>query len=735
MNKPIFTQEDVVNINSVIHNFDVSIVMPFYKKLDEMTLALPLNAPFFQRNGIEIVLVLDEDSQQDGVLALIEEYPFINWRVVVNHLPHEWRNPAKAINVGIRHATKKYVMVCSPESEFYTDAIYLLRNTLEEYPEHFAVGTVAFTLYGEEQPDYLYSYVPYGSIMAEREHLMFVSGYNEQLTRWGGDDDNIRARLEIAGIKKLIVPEVKLHHREKDKLGKEKRTEKRAQITTADEIEIYYPNSIKINDDYWGRDFDDVIYDWRYNRFTKKSAEKYLNKFETYSFSEQCTFSQQYSRILLAQSYNESELILDFLENMALYFDGIILLDDGSTDDTYEKAVHPKLLLKVKKKREGFIDIENRNILLDLATFFPSEWLCFMDTDEHFDERFADFDTATFKKEADILSFSFVNIWNSSETYNAEYPFSRQGIMTKMRMFRNIGYCQIHTDKERVHFSLMPYQRNIVHCDILFQHFGMITKELREEKYNFYQKEDIARDQKSYEHMLNHDAKLLKVEDIRCRNGFFYDGQNERFDIVLSVGNDCRPAYYLKKNNLRHYKSPLDWMGFYSLDTVIHLYKTEFNDFFADLIENKQQYSHGYIDRKNNILSVHYHNIESENEAFRTKMRRRFEIINKVLLSAKRICFISNRNENIEVFKNFMREMEKMYSGKITHINIRNNEEMDDSVNLREEKISENLEFIEYEFKDVHPKGNDATTNKDAWMGNYMVWNHIIENEFYKTRK
>jgi hypothetical protein len=179
--------------------------------------------------------------------------------------------------------------------------------------------------------------------------------------------------------------------------------------------------------------------------------------------------------------------------------------------------------LKVKKKRNGFIDIENRNILLNLASFFPSEWFCFMDTDERFDERFADFDSATSKNDADILSFCYVNIWNTPATYNAEYPFSCRGIMPKLRMFRNIGRCRIYTDKERVHFNLMPYQRNIVHCNILFKHYGMITKRLREEKYNFYRKEDIAHDQKSYEHILNHDAKLLNVKDIYCHDGIFYN--------------------------------------------------------------------------------------------------------------------------------------------------------------------------------------------------------------------
>jgi hypothetical protein len=37
------------------------------------------------------------------------------------------------------------------------------------------------------------------------------------------------------------------------------------------------------------------------------------------------------------------------------------------------------------------------------------------------------------------------------------------------------------------------------------------------------------------------------------------------------------------------------------------------------------------------------------------------------------------------------------------------------------------LEFIEYEFRDIHPKGDDLKTNGDAWIGNYAIWDKIME--------
>ena len=119
-----YLPSEIKDTSHFIHNFDVSVVMPFYKKMDEFRRIFPKNLPYFQRNGIEIVIAMDEDSEEESLINFTHRYPFINWKVIVNHNKHDWRNPAKAINVGIRNATKEFILVCSPESEFITDWSY-----------------------------------------------------------------------------------------------------------------------------------------------------------------------------------------------------------------------------------------------------------------------------------------------------------------------------------------------------------------------------------------------------------------------------------------------------------------------------------------------------------------------------------------------------------------------------------------------------------------------------------
>ena len=208
-----------------------------------------------------------------------------------------------------------------------------------------------------------------------------------------------------------------------------------------------------------------------------------------------------------------------------------------------------------------------------------------------------------------------------------------------------------------------------------------------------------------------------------------YKNKGFVFDVIFSVGSDCKPAYYLQKYGLRFYANPLDWMTDYSLDTVVHLYQTKFNDFFTDYVEDKQK-SHQFIDIKNNIISIHYEDIGNNNRAFREKMKNRFGKMNKRLLRANKICFISSRNEDIENFSNFLKEIGSIYSGKITYINIRNNEERDGiflPFKHVKEKISKKLELIEYEFNDVHPDGKDKNDNPHAWIGNFYLWDSIMK--------
>lgn len=220
---------------------------------------------------------------------------------------------------------------------------------------------------------------------------------------------------------------------------------------------------------------------------------------------------------------------------------------------------------------------------------------------------------------------------------------------------------------------------------------------------------------------------LLKNYNIYKKKHLNKNQKEYVFDIIFSVGNFCRPAYYLKKHELRLYANPLDWMMLYSLDTVVNLYDSKFNDFFVNFSIDEQR-NHRFLDTKNNITSIHYQDIGYDNKAFNEKMKKRFTRVNKKLEKANKICFISQRNESQNILSDFLEKMGNIYSGEITLINIKHNEEIDGiilPIKCNKKKISERLELIEYEFNDIHPNGDDES-NPDFWIGNFHLWDNII---------
>ena len=117
-------------------NFDLSIVVPLGDRLESFVDSLPLRTAYYERNGIEVVLLVDEEADCRSLLACIRKYPFISWKVVAG----SWQNSAVAYNEGICQSIKNYILLMFPESLFQADVIYELRVTLDEYPLHYAIG-------------------------------------------------------------------------------------------------------------------------------------------------------------------------------------------------------------------------------------------------------------------------------------------------------------------------------------------------------------------------------------------------------------------------------------------------------------------------------------------------------------------------------------------------------------------------------------------------------------------
>ncbi|KMM31611.1 glycosyltransferase family 2 protein [Parabacteroides goldsteinii] len=471
-------------------NFDLSIVVPLGDRVESFVESLPLRTYYYERNGIEVVLLVDEEADCRSLLACIRKYLFISWKIVSG----SWQNRATAYNEGIRQSIKEYVLLMFPESLFQTDVIYELRETLDEYPLHYAVG------------------FSYGSLMVKKEYLDWVGGYDEQYNVAEGAEENLCRRMELADIHRLYYPEVLLQP------GESRLSAAWKQSVPED---LLYDMLLPIKSKADNRSkpgSGKLLYDWQEHPYAKEQCREYLSKLKQFDIPSDEVFEKSYPLIALIPTYNESERITDCLRSVEKYCDGIILLDDDSLDDTYEIAQSEKLLLKAKKVRTKFNDKQNRNMLLDMVSFFKAKWFIFIDADERFDDRFVDLREVMKRDDVDTVGVWIANLWNSMEAYRTDMEdtnlLSQNGLWFRWRMFRNKGRMQF-IFVLKLHFMAVPYikKNKAYNSKTLLLHLGYLNKDKRLNKYNLYQYEDELK-LVNYDDILSLDISLRLVKDI-----------------------------------------------------------------------------------------------------------------------------------------------------------------------------------------------------------------------------
>ena len=235
----------------------LSIILPFFKKAEAFAKAVERNRVFFNPN-YEIVLLLDSPGDALAAIEIAKNNKSIRWSIFENSTPHEWRNPAKPLNVGIRKARSDVSLILSPETVWLTDVPgeLLVHATLNPNKYHYGSITLAqkFEDIALETFDSVQQW-SCGSLCCKTQHLRDVGGYDESLDGWGADDDNIRRRLILNKIYAQHHPKTKLAHPADSSPHRKYSTSTRERLKA-----LVNPTDAVVNDENWGRDFDKLIY-------------------------------------------------------------------------------------------------------------------------------------------------------------------------------------------------------------------------------------------------------------------------------------------------------------------------------------------------------------------------------------------------------------------------------------------------------------------------------------------
>jgi len=207
---------------------ELSILIPTYERASYLDRCLELlSETEISMTQFEI-LVLD-DSNSVNVAAICAKWQKIGLPLKVFCCPfkHPPRNAAKARNIGIKQAQGRIIAQTEPELLFNIDYPKVMLETFEsnrvklaqywcklDYQALVRIKDVWKKVardYERFRPEFklpsfktTYPNMHTGSVL--KEHLVKVQGYDERFVVWGGEDDDLKARLEKRGVTLDRIP-------------------------------------------------------------------------------------------------------------------------------------------------------------------------------------------------------------------------------------------------------------------------------------------------------------------------------------------------------------------------------------------------------------------------------------------------------------------------------------------------------------------------------------------------
>ena len=526
---------------------DLSIVLPCYKRSEEFAFALQYNHTQYAM-AKEVIIIFDEIIEDYSKYNFLFLYPNINFVFYINKENHSWRNPAVVINKGLEYATSTYCLVMSPESILLENVIQNLYKNVNE--QTFCCGSVVFItknkfLNLEEQNQEnkdataAAAFLPlfhkserkqdkigpvfFGSLLCSKENFVKAGYYSSRFrdAGWGGEDDDIRVKLQNIGLKKMHVLNAKIIHVEGEKELDERFTYKNK------ERKIDQILSVKAFDHFTPCSYTSFQLLAQKKRFLESKSE--FLEFEIHK-----NIPSKAPILLLCQCYNESKYIREFLQNVSGFVDGIVVLDDESTDNSWDLLQSDKIWLKAKKKRCGtFHDLNNRNLLYQLFHYLQVDvqWIVWLDLDEQI---YLHQELSQLRKQMledidhyDIYKIPLVQMWNNTH-YNSNYPYSERGVQMYYRIIRNKHEHHPFFIKSHhiLNFNLCPYhcpESRIGVFPLLLKHLGRISEEVRMYKYHLYMNiertitKNTSSMERKYQHFLENNVRLESYETNKDR--------------------------------------------------------------------------------------------------------------------------------------------------------------------------------------------------------------------------
>jgi len=178
------------------------------------------------------------------------------------------------------------------------------------------------------------------------------------------------------------------------------------------------------------------------------------------------------------------------LENLSLFCNEIIILDNGSIDKTIQLCESfPKVVKPVSNDGSVWHEAKLRSKLVnELIVPRNPDWICIMDADEVFENRIVG-EIEQMMNQKDYFWFTFLmcHFWQSMEHYRVDGQWSAR-TLTEGRLFKHIGNKYWFPDKMWHCPNIPPQITSLpgIQHTIRIKHYGYAKKEDLDKKLKAY---------------------------------------------------------------------------------------------------------------------------------------------------------------------------------------------------------------------------------------------------------
>ena len=193
---------------------------------------------------------------------------------------------------------------------------------------------------------------------------------------------------------------------------------------------------------------------------------------------------------------NQIHLLPGYVANIGPQVDGIVGLDDGSTDGSAEfLESRPEVLqvLRVSPDRPGWDEVGNYRSLVAAASRHDAEWLLSLDADERVEREFRERCERVIWRGRPLRYSAYAvhlrELWNSTSEFRVDGIW---GSKTPARLFKARENHEF--DTRQLHATKAPLQSRIAGsypvADLNVYHLGMLDNEVRVARRQRYESLD-----------------------------------------------------------------------------------------------------------------------------------------------------------------------------------------------------------------------------------------------------